>query len=95
MITSSRSDKEIEAEATQILKKHGFRADGTPLNDERVREVRFATLSPARLDTLREVGLIGGSSVHKCIYGNREVDPAAEFGDNELTLITHLLEESD
>jgi hypothetical protein len=85
------SSKEIENEATKLLRKHGYRADGSPLKEERPRQVQFCTLSGTRLDSLREVRGVGGG-VHRCTYGTRVTDPAEDFGDNELTNISAIIE---
>ena len=83
-----------EAEGTKLLRQHGFRADGSPVNETRPREVPYGTLSPSRLASLREVANLGGG-IHRCQYGNRTVDPAADFPENLLTQFEHLIEVAD
>lgn len=88
------SQDKLEAEGTKLLQRHGFRADGSPARETRQRQVSYNTLSPSRLDSLREVRNLGGG-IHRCRYGDRTVDDAADFPDNLLTQVQHLLEGSD
>lgn len=85
------TDKELETAATQLLNKHGYRSDGTPLSEPRHRQVPYGTLSPARLEALRPVRGAGG--MMKCCYGDRNRDLAVEFDDNIQTGIAHTIED--
>jgi len=86
----------LTREATKLLREAGYSANGTPLNEKRQKQIRYSTVSPSRLASLREVPEVGGG-IHQAVAGSsvkRIRDHAADLNDNELTLVHHLTEDS-